>query len=60
MTISELAKIALEEKRVVNVRREAWAGKIFGCQELDPGHWVSLRFMTCEALVADDWYEVKE
>lgn len=58
MTISELAKIAMEEKRVVNVRRKAWKGIIIGSQELEPGYWLTLRFMTCEALVADDWYEV--
>ena len=57
MTISELAKIALDEGRQMIVRRASWR----------PGHQLNIwgypedTFRTqIKELAADDWYEVKD
>lgn len=54
MTISELAKIALDEGRVVKVMKP---GVIMGPIELNPPIQ-ALVWLTIEELAADDWYEV--
>jgi len=59
MTISELAKIALDEKRDVKVRRKAWDGIIYGPLTLWHKGMLTPRFIDCASLLADDWYEVK-
>lgn len=60
MTISELAKIALDEGRVVKARRGAWEGFTPYYLELDPFFSDDVRGLLCSDLAADDWYEVKD
>lgn len=62
MTISELAKIALDEGRVVNASKKSWEDDSeFITLEWDGTAvgYCRLRFCTNE-LAADDWYEVRE
>lgn len=61
MTISELAKIALDEGRVVCCRRKKYDDNplSMATMDLDPFAQFGLE-LECEELVADDWYEVFE
>lgn len=59
MTISELAKIALEEKRVVRATCALYDAKQWWPIDIDP-HSRDACDLDCEDLAADDWYEVKE
>lgn len=69
MTISELAKIALEEKRVVFATRNEWdefklafdpdAGVRIGTDTDTYGDWGTV-YLSVGSHAADDWYEVKE
>lgn len=69
MTISELAKIALDEGRVVFASRNEWdefklafdpkTGVYMGTDMNTMDGWRQV-FLSIESHAADDWYEVKD